>query len=168
MFDVIFFELRLQSLAICDFEVAAIRVTKPPIIPFKTSIQMTLRGFILWGLSFFCLTRFIQKKNPQKLLRVGEGAKKGLWTPGVKQDPEIPKKHRVYTNFFEKFARTFAFFPVMRVRNPTEIVQKKKLVQMNFFILGGFFRVDFPPLIFAPVQPLFAAVQAAFCSLGRK
>ena len=22
-----------------------------------------------------------------------------------------------------------------------------KLVQMNFFILGGFFRVDFPPLI---------------------
>ena len=23
----------------------------------------------------------------------------------------------------------------------------EKLVQMNFFILGGFFRVDFPPLI---------------------
>ena len=40
------------------------------------------------------------------------------------QNPEIPKKHRVHTNFFEKFARTFAFFPVTRVRNPTEIVQK--------------------------------------------
>ena len=42
-------------------------------------------------------------------------------------NPEIPKKHRVRTNFFKKFARTFAFFPVIRVRNPTEIVQK------NFF-----------------------------------
>ena len=39
------------------------------------------------------------------------------------QNPEIPKKHRVYANFFEKFARTFAFFPVTRVRNPAEIVQ---------------------------------------------
>ena len=40
------------------------------------------------------------------------------------QNPDIPKKHRVHANFFEKFARTFAFFPVTRVRNPTEIVQK--------------------------------------------
>ena len=40
------------------------------------------------------------------------------------QNPEIPKKHRVYTNFFEEFARTFPYFPVTRVRNPTEIVQK--------------------------------------------
>ena len=39
------------------------------------------------------------------------------------QNPEIPKKHRVYANFFEKFARTFALFPVTRVRNPMEIVQ---------------------------------------------
>ena len=39
------------------------------------------------------------------------------------QNPEIPKKHRVYTNFFEKFTRTFPCFPVTRVRNPTEIVQ---------------------------------------------
>ena len=28
------------------------------------------------------------------------------------QNLEIPKKHRVYANFFEKFERTFAFFPV--------------------------------------------------------
>ena len=28
------------------------------------------------------------------------------------------------TNFFEKFARTFAFFPVTRVKNPTEIAKK--------------------------------------------
>ena len=40
------------------------------------------------------------------------------------QNPEIPKKHGVHANFFEKFARTFAFLPVTRVRNPTEIVQK--------------------------------------------
>ena len=37
---------------------------------------------------------------------------------------KIPKKHRAFTNFFEKFARTFSFFPVTRVRNPTGIVQK--------------------------------------------
>ena len=34
------------------------------------------------------------------------------------------KKHPVYTNFFKKFARTFAFFSVTRVRNPTENFQK--------------------------------------------
>ena len=34
------------------------------------------------------------------------------------------KKHCVYTNFFKKFARTFAFFPVTRVRNPLEILQR--------------------------------------------
>ena len=33
------------------------------------------------------------------------------------------KKHRVYTNFFDKFARTLPCFPVTRVRNPTELVQ---------------------------------------------
>ena len=60
-------------------------------------------------------------------------------------NPEIPPKCRVHADFFEKFARTFALFPVTRVRNPTEIVYKK-LVQMNFFIFGGFFRVDFPPM----------------------
>ena len=38
--------------------------------------------------------------------------------------PEIPTKHRVHTSFFEKFARTFAFFPVARVRNPTAMNQK--------------------------------------------
>ena len=61
------------------------------------------------------------------------------------QNPEIPKKHRVHTNFFERFARTFAFFSVTRVRNRTEIVQKN-LFRWTFLILGGFFRVDFPPL----------------------
>ena len=40
------------------------------------------------------------------------------------QNREIPKKGRAYANFFEKFARTFAFPPVTQVRNPTEIVQK--------------------------------------------
>ena len=44
--------------------------------------------------------------------------------PKPTQNPEIPKKHRVYTNFIEKFARTFPYFPVTRVRNPTEIIQK--------------------------------------------
>ena len=47
-----------------------------------------------------------------------------LETKRPTQNPEIPKKHRVHANFFEKFARTFPCFPVRRVRNPTEIVQK--------------------------------------------
>ena len=51
------------------------------------------------------------------------------------------KTRRVHTNFFEKFARTFACFPVTWVRNPVRIVQKKTCSD-DFFILGGFFRVD--------------------------
>ena len=62
------------------------------------------------------------------------------------QNPEIPKKHRVHTNFFGMFARTFAYFPVTRVRNPTENCSEK-LVEMNLFIWGGFWGVNFPPVI---------------------
>ena len=60
------------------------------------------------------------------------------------QNPEIPKKRRVYVNFFEKFARTFAFVPVTRVRNPTELVQK------NSFRWSFLFWVDFFGWIFLP------------------
>ena len=67
--------------------------------------------------------------------------------PKTTPNPKIPKKrNRVYANVFEKFARTFAFFPVTQVRNPTEIVQKN-LFRQFFLFFGGFFRVDFPPLI---------------------
>ena len=55
----------------------------------------------------------------------------------ARQPPQNPET-RVYTNFFEKFARTFALFSVTQVRNQTEFVQER-LVQMNFYILGGFF-----------------------------
>ena len=62
-------------------------------------------------------------------------AKSKLETEKPTPNPALPKKHLVYTIVFEKFARTFAFFPVTR-----------KLVQMNFFLLGlgffSFFRVD--------------------------
>ena len=59
------------------------------------------------------------------------------------QNPEITtRQHRIYTNFFEKFARTFAFFPVTRIRNPTEIVQKN-LFRWTFLfwedLIGWFF-----------------------------
>ena len=37
---------------------------------------------------------------------------------------DFSEERRVYANFFEKFARTFAFCPVTRVRNPTIIVKK--------------------------------------------
>ena len=70
---------------------------------------------------------------------------------------EIPKRHRVYTNFSETFARTFAFFPVTRVRNPTEICSEK-LVQTNSFILGGFFSGGFSSSENSFSGPLFHTI----------
>ena len=58
------------------------------------------------------------------------------------QNPEIPKNHCVYTNFVEKFARTFAFFPATRVRKPTKIVQIK-LLRWTLFFGVDFFRGEF-------------------------
>ena len=60
------------------------------------------------------------------------------------------KKHRAYTNFFENFARTFAFFPLTRVKNPTEIVQKNCSHELFYFgwrfwvDILGWNPVDFP------------------------
>ena len=53
-----------------------------------------------------------------------------------------------------KFVRTFAFFPVTRVRNTTEIVQNN-LFKSTFILGGESLRVDFPPLIFATSGSLF-------------
>ena len=67
-----------------------------------------------------------------------------IWETAQKhiQNPEIPKKHRVHTNFFDKFARTFPCFPVTRVRNPAEIVQINSF-RWTFLFWVDFFRVDF-------------------------
>ena len=78
-------------------------------------------------------------------------------------NPEIPKNHRVYMNFFEKFARTFAFFPVTRIRNPTEIVQKN-LFRRAFLFWVDFFWVGFHPLNFLWFGMEFAPSK----SLGKK
>ena len=40
------------------------------------------------------------------------------------QNPKTPKKHCIYTNFFDKFARASACVTVMWVRNQPEAVQK--------------------------------------------
>ena len=64
-------------------------------------------------------------------------------------NPEIPKKHRVYTNFSGKFTRTFPCFPLARarVRNPTEIVQINSFRLTFYFGCILFLRVgDFPPV----------------------
>ena len=66
-----------------------------------------------------------------------------LEAPKPTQNPEIPKKHRTHKNFFKKFAQTLAFFPVTRVRNPTEIVQKTCSDERFYF--GWILWVDFPP-----------------------
>ena len=49
------------------------------------------------------------------------------------------KKHRVYANFLEKFARTFAFFPVTRVGNATGIVHRKTCSDERFLLWVDFF-----------------------------
>ena len=69
------------------------------------------------------------------------------------QNPEIPKSTAFTLAFFEKFVRTSTFFPVTRVRNPTEIIQKN--CSDALFIFGWIFRVDCPPVKnvgLAPVQ----------------
>ena len=84
----------------------------------------------------------------QKCLVLSDPLSSGRnWSRGPNTHPQSrnTKKKRVYTNVFEKFVQTFACYPVTRVRNPTEIVQKN-LFRWTF-IYGGFFRVDFPPLI---------------------
>ena len=51
------------------------------------------------------------------------------------------KKHRVYTNFFEKFSRTCAFFPVTRVRNQRRLFRKTcsdELFYFGWIFPGGF------------------------------
>ena len=56
-------------------------------------------------------------------------------------NPEIPTKTVRLRELFEKFARTFAFFPVTRVRKPTEIVQKTcsdELFYFGWIFSGGF------------------------------
>ena len=66
-------------------------------------------------------------------------------TKEAQKPPQIPttkKTPRLYTNFLEKFVRTFPFFPVTWVRNPMDIVQKN-LSRWTFL-----FWVDFFGLIF--------------------
>ena len=69
--------------------------------------------------------------------------------PKTHQNPEIPKKRRVYTNFFEKFAWTFVFFLVTRVRKPTEFVQKN-LFRWTFLFWVDFFGWIFLPWLISP------------------
>ena len=86
-----------------------------------------------------------------------------VWS-SLRNPPKIQKyktNTAFYTDFFEKFARTFAFFTVTQVRNPLKIVQKT--CSDELFYLGGFFRVDLPPLIHArrKLAPTTGAVTAA-------
>ena len=80
-----------------------------------------------------------------------EGGRRSRWEqcplmcyirgPLTKTPPQIrkyPQKHRVYTDIFEKFARTFAFFHVTQVRNLTEIVQKNLLRRIFVYIGQNF------------------------------
>ena len=51
------------------------------------------------------------------------------------QNPEIPKKNRVYTNFFEKFAFTLSLLFSSDTSQEPNGNCSDRLVQMNFFFL---------------------------------
>ena len=61
------------------------------------------------------------------------------------QNPEIPKKKPRSHDFFRKVRVNFCLLPFDVSQEP-DGNYSDKLVQMKFFILGRFFRVDFPPL----------------------
>ena len=48
-----------------------------------------------------------------------------------------------YTNFLEKFAQTFAFFPVTRTCQEPKRKLFRKTSSDELFVLDGFFRADF-------------------------
>ena len=73
-------------------------------------------------------------------------------------NPEIPKKKKK-TRLRELFRKVRANFSLLSCDTSQEPNGNcsDKLIQMNFFILGGFFRVDFPPLSLCPVKMIFMA-----------
>ena len=75
----------------------------------------------------------------------------------AKKPTQIPKylKDTSFTRTFSQSSRELAFFSVTRVRSPTEITQKN-LFRWTFFILGGLFRVDYPPVKFS--EQIFGTV----------
>ena len=62
--------------------------------------------------------------------------------PKPTQNPEIPKKTARLRELFRKVRANFCPLPYDTSQEPDGNCSDK-LVQMNFFILGGFFRVDF-------------------------
>ena len=68
-----------------------------------------------------------------------------LEAPKPTQDPEIPKKTPRSHELFRKVRANFSLLSCDTSQEPSGNCSDK-LVQMNFFILGGFFRVDFPPV----------------------
>ena len=63
------------------------------------------------------------------------------------QNPEIPKKTPRLRELFRKVRANFSLLSCDTSQEPNGNYSEK-LVQMNFLILGGFFRVDFPPVMF--------------------
>ena len=88
---------------------------------FSTSaIVSRLKGHVLK-----CLETMRKQKIQIPQRRILEAQKT---TP----NPEIPKKGARSHELLQKARANFCLFPLTRVRNPTEIVQKK-LVQMTFY-----------------------------------
>ena len=74
------------------------------------------------------------------------GGQYGFRGPNIHPKSRSTKKNTAFTRtFFRKVRVNFSLLPCDTSQEPNGNCSEK-LVQMNFFILGGFFRVDFPPL----------------------
>ena len=83
----------------------------------------------LWGSKLRSHDNPVKDRSMKISVRNHKNMRDGSTMPLLEaQETHPPKsrntKKRVYTNFLKKFMRTFAFFPVTRVRNTTEIDQK--------------------------------------------
>ena len=78
------------------------------------------------------------------------------WAPKILKT----KNHSVYTNFLES-SRELFFLSYDTSQEPNRNYSEK-LVQVNFFILGGFLRVDFPPVRIYPCDFLCEKESTSF------
>ena len=81
--------------------------------------------------------RVYQCQDPGQKIRYQQSAP--IEAKNLAPNPTMPNKHPSLTRAFRKVGANFCFFPVTRVRNPMEFVQKKKTCSDKLFYFGWIF-----------------------------
>ena len=110
-----------------------------------TQLDLAVADVYPWGrLDYNSNSKSSARSHKRSVQYLQTLERRKLETQKPTPNPEIPKKHRVYANFFRKVRANLCLLPNdAKSGNQRKLFRKKKLVQMNFFILGGFHRVDF-------------------------